>query len=413
MAAVRKLCKKQSPDFVLETMPLSSQPKTTLGRVAGNSAVLQVEFTRAITNVDDLLQPPATTTFLAPGFIDLQVNGFAGVDYNDPATPVDRIAHSIQIMFQTGVTRFFPTVITGSKERMTGAMRNLARAKAELERSGMPEAIAMEAFHIEGPHISAESGPRGAHPIEHVRAPDFDEFLQWQEAAEGNIRLVTVSPEWEEAPAYIRRLVRAGIVSSIGHTKGDSEQIAAAVDAGATMSTHLGNAAHPTLPKTHNYIFDQLVEDRLTASFIMDGIHIPANFFRTAIRAKGLERSVLVTDAVMPAMCDPGFYNLGQVEVELRNDGSVVLRDGNRLAGSALRMDHAIGNAVRLGRISLRDAITMATTNAARVGRIAGRQRGLTPGEKADLVRYEWNEKTFQLQVAETIVAGHAVYERL
>ncbi len=396
-----------------DTMPPSSQQKLVSGRVAGKSAVLQIEFDRALTNVDDLLQPPATTDYVAPGFIDLQVNGFAGVDYNDPQSSVERIAHSIQIMFQTGVTRFFPTVITGSKERMTGAMRNLARAKAELERNDRPEAIAMEAFHIEGPFISGEDGPRGAHPLEHVRPPDFDEFLQWQEAAEGNIRLVTVSPEWDNTPDFIQKLTRAGVVSSIGHTKANSEQIATAVRAGATMSTHLGNAAHAVLPKTQNYIIDQLVEDRLTASFVLDGIHIPANFFRAAVRVKGLERSVLVTDAVMPAMCDPGFYRLGQVEVELRKDGSVVLREGNRLAGSALRMDHAIGNAVRLGQVSLRDAITMATTNAARAGRIPGRQRGLTPGEKADLVRFEWNEEESRLQVTETIVAGQSVYERV
>ena len=394
-------------------MPSSSQPKTTTGRSAGKSSVLQIEFNRALTNVDELLNPPPTHSYIAPGLIDLQVNGFAGVDYNDPETPVERIAHSIQIMFQTGVTRFFPTVITGSKERMAGAIRNLARAKAELDRNGMPEAIAMEAFHIEGPHISSEDGPRGAHPIEHVRAPDFNEFLHWQEAADGNIRLVTVSPEWDETPAYIQKLVRAGVVSSIGHTKANSEQMAAAVSAGATMSTHLGNAAHSQLPKTQNYIIDQLVEDRLTASFILDGIHIPANFFRAATRAKGLERSVLVTDAVMPALCHPGPYKLGQVEVELRTDGSVVLRDSNRLAGSALRMDHAIGNAVRLGQVSLRDALTMATTNAARVGRIPGRQRGLAPGEKADLVRFTWNEEQSQLQVIETIVAGQSVYERV
>lgn len=395
-------------------MPAQSERNVIAGHVAGRSSVLQIEYNRAITNVDDVLQPPAElTSFIAPGFIDLQVNGFAGVDYNDPESSTERIAHSIQIMFQTGVTRFFPTVITGSRERIAGAVRNLARAKAELERNGLAEATAMEAFHIEGPHISAEAGPRGAHPLEHVRPPDFDEFLEWQEAAAGNIRLVTVSPEWDGMPEYIQKLVRASVVASIGHTKATSEQIAAAVDAGATMATHLGNAAHPMLPKTQSYILDQLVDDRLTASFILDGIHIPSTFFRVAVRSKGLDRSVLVTDAVMPAMCKPGFYRLGQVDVELRSNGSVVIRDEERLAGSALRLDHAIGNAVRLGRISLRDAITMATTNAARAGRVPGRQRGLNPGEKADLVRFAWDEEACRLEVLETIVAGQSVYERV
>jgi N-acetylglucosamine-6-phosphate deacetylase len=104
---------------------------------------------------------------------------------------------------------------------------------------------------------------------------------------------------------------------------------------------------------------------------------------------------------------------LGQIAVELRSDGSVVLQDGKRLAGSALRMDHAVSNAVALGRISLREALTMATINAARAGRVPGRQRGLSPGEKADFVRFRWDESASRLEVVETIVAGQQVYERL
>ena len=383
---------------------------TSVGHIAGDSSVLQVEYGRTIQAADELLHPPAVDSFLCTGFIDVQVNGFAGVDYNDPSSSASDIAKSIRTVFSTGVTRLLPTVITGSEERMTGALRNLQQAKEELERAHMVEAEAIAGFHVEGPHISSESGPRGAHPIEHIRPPDIDEFERWQEAAGGNIRIVTVSPEWEQTPEYVRALVRRGVIASVGHTKATTSQIEKAIDAGATMSTHLGNAAHPTLPKTQNYIWDQLAEDRLTASFIVDRIHIPGPFFRAAVRAKGAERSVLVTDAVMPAMCEPGFYKLGQVEVELRSDGSVVLRGGTRLAGSSLRMDRAVGNAVHLAGISLREALAMATVNPARVARIAGRQRGLVPGEKADLVRFRWDEEAFSLTVLETIVAGTAVY---
>ena len=177
------------------------------------------------------------------------------------------------------------------------------------------------------------------------------------------------------------------------------------------MSTHLGNAAHSSLPKTQNYIWDQLAEDRLTASFIADGIHIPAAFLQSAIRAKGVDKSVLVSDAVMPATCDPGFYRLGTVDVELHADGSVTLRGGTRLAGSGLRMDRSIGNTVRMARVSLTQALAMATVNAARVARIAGRQRSLTPGEKADFVKFRWDDATQALTVMETIVAGISVYK--
>lgn len=381
------------------------------GRIPGTSSVVQIEYDTAIQIVDELIRPLEVDEFLAPGFIDLQVNGFAGVDYNDPLTSHEAIAQSIAKMFTTGVTCFFPTVITGSKEGMIGALRNLASAKEELARNGMPEASAIEAFHVEGPHISPEEGPRGAHPAEHVRPPDIEEFKRWQDAANGHVRLVTLSPEWEQAPSYISELVRSGVVASIGHTKATSAQITAAIRAGATMSTHLGNGAHLTLPKTRNYIWDQLAADRLTPSFILDGIHLPTPFFISALRAKGVERSILVTDAVMPAMCDPGFYKLGQVDVELRADGSVVLRGGTRLAGSGLRMDHAICNAIRMGSISLPEALAMATVNPARVARIAGRQRGLSPGEKADFVRFRWDDSARSLMVIETILAGSTVYQ--
>ena len=392
-----------------ETVP-PSLARSRPAVLAGTSSLVSIEYENLIQSVDDVLEPAPTKEFLAPGFIDVQVNGFAGVDYNDPSSSHDAIAQSIRIMFSTGVTRFFPTVITGSEERMIAAMRNLRAAKEEMQRAQMPEAYSIEAFHIEGPHISPENGPRGAHPLEHIRPPDIEEFKRWQEAAGGHIRLVTVSPEYAETPHYIRELTRQGVVASIGHTKATGEQIQAAVDAGAAMSTHLGNAAHPSLPKIANYIWDQLAQDSLTASFILDGIHIPGPFFRAAVRAKGIERAVLVTDAVMPAMCAPGPYKLGQVDVELHPEGRVTIRGTDRLAGSALRMDRAIGNAVRLGGISLPQAIAMATVHPARVTRIAGRRRGLTPGEHADFVRFKWDEASQALSVIETVSAGVTVF---
>jgi N-acetylglucosamine-6-phosphate deacetylase len=383
-----------------------------VGRLISTGEITRVEIDRSVIRaVDELLKPPAAETFIAPGFIDLQVNGFAGVDYNDPASSAENIAASIRTMFKTGVTKLFPTIITGSEERITSSLRNMTAALREMQRNGQPESYAIDGYHVEGPHISPEDGPRGAHPLEHIRPPDVNEFHRWQEAADGLVKLVTVSPEWPEMPAYVNELVRNGVVASIGHTKANSEQIQAVVDAGARMSTHLGNAAHPTLPKTQNYIWDQLANDRLAASFIVDGIHIPPHFVRASMRAKGLDNCVLVTDAVAPAMCEPGYYKLSQVEVELKANGSVVMRGGSRLAGSALRMDHAVGNTVRHAGITLREAVVMATQNAARVGRVAGRQRGIAPGEKADLVVFSWDAAQSALRVQETVVAGISVYK--
>jgi N-acetylglucosamine-6-phosphate deacetylase len=369
------------------------------------SEAVEIRFTQTIDGVDPLLADPNDSTYLAPGFIDLQVNGFAGVDYCSPTAPHHEIARSIRALFSTGVTRFFPTVITGSPESMTRALSNLAAAKESLQ-----EGPAMAGFHVEGPYISPEDGPRGAHPPHWVRAPDLNEFRRLQEAAHGEIRLMTLSPEWPEAPRFIESLTREAVAVSIGHTQASAAQIADAVSAGATLSTHLGNGAHSVLPRHPNYIWDQLADDRLAASFIVDQIHLPDAFLKVALRAKGVERALLVTDAVAPAGCPPGAYTLGEVDVELHEDGSVRLRGGARLAGSALRMDRALANAKRIADLSWCDAITLATRNPARVGRIPSRQRGLTPGDSADLVRFRIDPAGGELQVLETFLNGRRVF---
>ena len=368
--------------------------------------LIEVSFEATIDGVDSLVGTAPSDVYVAPGWIDLQVNGFAGVDYNSPNAPHEEIARSIRAQFATGVTRFYPTVITGSHEGMAGALRNLARARESLS-----EGPAMEAFHVEGPYISPDDGPRGAHPQRWVRPPDLDEFRRFQEAAQGHIRLITISPEWPGAPRFIETVVGEGVVASIGHTKATGEQISAAVSAGATLSTHIGNGAHAVLARHPNYIWEQLAEDRLAASLIVDGIHLQRSFLKVALRAKGLERSVLVTDAVMPAGCSPGKYRLAEVDVELHADGSVRLLGGTRLAGSALMMHQALSNVMRLGGIGLREAITLATRNPARIGRIPNRQRGLNTGERADLVRFRFDEASLEVGVLETFFAGKRVFQ--
>jgi N-acetylglucosamine-6-phosphate deacetylase len=367
---------------------------------------VEITFDSVINAVDPLVDPQPANLYIAPAWIDLQVNGYAAVDYNSPVTPHEEIARSIAVLHSTGTARFYPTVITGSPENMEGSLRNLARAKASLA-----DGASMEGFHVEGPHICPDDGPRGAHPKSAVRPPNVEEFHRLQDAADGNIRLVTLSPEYPEAPHYIEALVNESVVVSIGHTKATSEQIQAAVTAGATMSTHIGNGAHSVLQRHPNYIWDQLAEDRLAAGFIADGIHIGAAFLKVALRAKGATRAVLVTDASMPALAAPGVYKLGEVDVELTTDGRVVLLGQSRLAGSALRMDAGVSNVMRMAGASLTEAISMATRNPARVGRIAGRQRGLATGDRADLVLFEFDQKTKEIKVLETIVSGRTVFQ--
>ncbi len=375
------------------------------GKDVRGGTTMRVAFDRVILTATPVAED--ADQYLAPGWIDLQVNGFAGVDYNSAATPHEAIARSIDTLLATGVTRLYPTVITGAPDEMRGALANLARA-----RTAWPNGEAIEGLHVEGPHISPEEGPRGAHPRAWVRPPDLDEFHRWQEATDGQVRLVTLSPEWPEAPRYIEAVAGAGVTVAIGHTNATAAQIADAVAAGATMSTHLGNGSHSLLPRHPNYLWDQLADDRLIASFIADGIHLPAAVLKAAIRAKEVARSVLVTDASTPAGSAPGRYRLGGQELELTADGRVVLAGQDRLAGSALRMDDAVANAMRFAGVSLPDAVAMATTNAARVARIAGRQGGLLASERADFVRFQFEPERHALVVAETYLSGRQVFRR-
>ncbi len=367
----------------------------------GNGEQVEISFGTTIEAVEPAVGGIQDPPWLAPAWIDLQVNGFAGVDFNSADTPPEEIGRAIRALGAHGVARFLPTVITGPVESMAGALRNLAMA-----RESIPEGKSIEGFHLEGPYISPEDGPRGAHPRGWVRPPDLEEFERWQDAAGGLIRLVTLSPEWPEAARFIETLVSRGIVASIGHTRATGEQIRAAVEAGAAMSTHLGNAASRVVPLRSNSIWDQLAEDRLAAAFIVDGVHLNTAFLKVALRAKGVDRSVLVTDSAAPAGCAPGRYRLGELEVVLTGDQRILLADHSGLAASALSMDRAIGNLVKLAGLSLREAVAMATVNPARVGRIAGRQGGLVPGDRADIVQFRFDELRKKITIEKTFVGG-------
>lgn len=353
------------------------------GRNTATGDWVSVEFDQSLREVRPCDAETAGELWVAPGFVDIQVNGFAGVDFNRPDTSQSDIQKALELIVSTGVTRCLPTVITGPADDMVACLRNLAQAKRELTLGVM-----MPGFHVEGPHISAEEGPRGAHPLDSVRPPDIREYRRWQEVTDGAIRLITLSPHWPGAVEYIRAITHDGVTASIGHTHATAEQIDAAVDAGATLSTHIGNAGHSVLPKHPNYIWDQLAEDRLSASFIVDGIHLGRSFVRAALRAKTVSRAILVTDASAPAGAVPGRYRLGRQDADLTKDGRVVLAGTDRLAGSALKLNDGIANVMRMTGILLAEAVDMATVNPARIIHLEGRSKGLVAGERADLVMF-------------------------
>jgi len=325
--------------------------------------------------------------WLSAGFVDLQVNGYAGHDLNGPTLDVATVRALCRALLKVGVTTFLPTLITATEARLVSALRVVREACA-----AHPEVAAMVAgVHVEGPHIAPEDGPRGAHPAADVRPPDVAEFDRWQEAAGGLVRLVTLSPHWPEAPAYVRHLVKSGVVVSLGHTAADAAQIAAAVDAGATLSTHLGNGSHALLNRRHNHLWPQLADDRLTAMFIADGHHLTSAQLKVMLRAKGLGRSLVVSDAVALGGLPAGKYQtpVGG-KVELRADGCLVLDDGtgNYLAGAALPMLAAVPVLVGQVGLTFGEALALMTSSP---GRMVGGRGVLAAGQPADLVALAWD----------------------
>ena len=346
--------------------------------------------------------------WVSPGFVDLQINGYGGQEFNDLALDTERVAQVSLANDADGVTSYLPTLTTQSFEMLCHGMQAIAAACEEDPRV----AQRVIGIHLEGPYLSDQDGPRGAHPKEHCRAPDWDEFQRFQAAAEGNIRLFTISPEFENSAQVIGKVVDSGVVVAIGHTSANSEQIQAAVDAGASMSTHLGNGAHGQIRRHPNYIWDQLAEDRLIASLIVDGHHLPPSVVKAFIRCKTVERCVLVSDITGMAGMPPGLHeNASLGKVEVLEDGRLVV-PGQRqiLAGAALPIGVGIANVMRFADLELATAIGMATSGPAAI-------LGLTPvelaaGAAADLVLFQFPQDE-PLQVVATISAGELVHGTL
>jgi N-acetylglucosamine-6-phosphate deacetylase len=318
-------------------------------------------------------------TIELPGLFDLQLNGFGGIDFNAPDLTADRVEEALARVRLTGVTRCLPTLITSSFEDFAASARVLSR---------VPSAT-IAGIHMEGPYISPEDGFRGAHPRAHVRGATIDDFKRHQETADGRIVLVTLAPEVDGAIALVEHLVASGVRVALGHTAATPDQIAAAVAAGATLATHLGNGCAHMLPRHPNTIWELLAADAVVATFIVDGHHLPPATVKAMIRAKGIERSVLVTDAIAAAGCAPGTHTIGGVMAELSADGRVSLRGTPYLAGSALTLDRAIANTVRYTGLPVDDVIPMASTiPAACVGQTT---RGM--------VHADWDPETAELTV--------------
>jgi N-acetylglucosamine-6-phosphate deacetylase len=342
-----------------------------------------------------------TDLYLCPGFFDPQVNGFAGVDFNSPDLTREGLRRAALSLASTGVTRFLPTLITSSHEKMVRQLKIIGDALGD---DPLLQKMCL-GIHIEGPYISAENGPRGVHLREFIRLPRWEELEKFQEACQGRIKCVTLAPEVKGAISFIKEAVIQGMVIGIGHSNANERVIEEAVQAGARLSCHLGNAPSAYLPDYRNSIRKQLVMGPLMASIITDGIHLPPDVVKDYVRTKGIDRIVLATDSMAGAGASPGRYTLGDLEVEVGPDRRARLVGSSRLAGSTLTMDRAIDNVIRFAEIDLPSAIRMASKNAQKLFPELG--GGMNPGDSADFVLFEYQK---ELVVRATWIQGEKIF---
>ena len=302
--------------------------------------------------------------FIGPGLTDLQINGINGIDFNTTTLTQEDVVNATHYLLSQGVTTFFPTIITNSDENILTIVHTIYEAC----RSNSLVDECVWGIHLEGPFISPAEGAKGAHDEKYIKAPDWDLFNKFQEAAGGKIKLVTIAPEWEGSCSFIEKCREQGILVAIGHSLANTYQISMAIKAGMTLSTHLGNGI-PLLLKRHpNMIWDQLAADELYSCMITDGIHIPDSFIKVVMKNKA-KAALIVSDATCFAGMPPGEY-------QNHIGGSVILDEEKRislkgspglLAGAAKSLLENVETLLHHDLATLKEAWEMASLNVAQM----------------------------------------------
>jgi len=339
--------------------------------------------------------------YLAPGLIDIQINGYMGVDFSDQELSQDMMHEATYALWKEGVTSYLPTLITRDHERLAHSFSLLAGAMED-EMIGR----SIPGFHLEGPYISPIDGYRGAHPEQYVRLADWDEFSDYQERAHQGIKLVTVAPEMEGSIPFIKLSKESGVVVSLAHHNGSPENIEQAVEAGASLSGHLGNGCANLINRHHNPLWPQLSNDGLSITIIADGSHLTKEEVRTFYKVKGAERTILVSDALSLAGLPPGIYEKDGETYELTTE-VVKFPSQNVLAGAAMPISRCISNMMKFTGCSLEEAIRMASTNPARLLGL-DHLGEIKEGLRADLVQFTLEDGNMVIE--KTWVAGKVVY---
>jgi len=302
----------------------------------------------------------ANPSAFATSLFDLQVNGFAGVDFQTVELTLPDLRRAVDALRACQTHRFLLTLITDDVEALSAKFKHIEELRAQ-------DPVIAETvcgYHLEGPFLSGEDGYRGAHPAGLQAAPDWEVFRRLQTAAGGRIKMLTIAPELPGSAEFIAEAAQSGVVVSLGHTNASDGQIDAAIRAGAKLCTHLGNGVPQTLHRHENVMQRLLARDELTACFIPDGMHLPPAVLRNFFRVKPRGKVLLTTDAVSAAGAPPGRYTVGSLKVESK-DGVVRQPGRKNFAGSCLTPDQGVSNAARWLGIPVGDARSMFSTQAA------------------------------------------------
>ena len=340
--------------------------------------------------------------FVAPGLIDNQINGYKGVDFSETSLTADKMLKAIEAIRADGVTTFMPTVITNSHENLLRNFRNLAEA---MKNDEVRDSVA--GFHLEGPYISPEEGYYGCHPSAFIRKPSWDEFAQYQEAADGNIRQVTVSPETDGCMEFIEKCSKNNVIVAIGHTNASAEQIKEAVNHGARLSTHLGNGCANLIDRHRNPLWPQLANDLLIPTIIADGHHLLPEEVQVFYKVKGPHNMILTSDVTHLIGMTPGKYIFLGSEVVLTNEGLIKNPVLNCLAGASMALITGVENVMKFTGCSLGETINMASGNVARIYNLADRG-SLSAGKRADLIVFEKDDNN--IEIKQVWVKGRKVF---
>jgi N-acetylglucosamine-6-phosphate deacetylase len=341
--------------------------------------------------------------FIAPGLIDNQINGYAGIDFTGDNLTEGDLTKAAKAVLKEGVTTFFPTLITSIYSKLLSNLKilNHALENDEMFRASVP------GFHLEGPYISPEDGFRGCHPKEYIRKPSVEEFIELQAASGNNIIQITLAPEAEGAMELIRYCVSEGVVVAMGHTNATAAQIRMAADNGVRLSTHLGNGCANIIHRHNNPLWPQLADNRLTPSVIADGLHLLPEEINVIYKVKGAGNMILTSDIVYLAGMEPGRYSYLGTEVMLTDSGMLMDVRNNCLAGASFPLKKGIETMMTFTGCSLEEAVDMASGNVARIYNLSDRG-SIDAGKRADLILFEMNGN--EINIRKTYLKGQLVY---